>query len=380
MKKSLVIFSNDLRLSDHPVLDYITAQNKDYVPVYLDYNDSFYSCEFFDINLTKRKFINSGVEYLKRKLYLVDRELIIINQDHRQALVDLLVSQGCKQILISRNTTTPLNNLLESIELLLLKNNIFIHYFDSNYLVDLQDLNFPIRNLPDSFNEFCIKIKGTRLRTAEIDPLVPEGILEILDDVKKESVPVLHPYKTRLNNHFSKFLPYLTSGVISPAELIEAVKHQATVSSFFDAKTIKLLIKQLVNVDFIRASIRNVMPVTFDEVDLSPSQVAQVENWIEGNTDNDMINAIMHKLKETSVISLTSKKLTMLYYLKVLNLPAYFGYEYFQSQLLEFDSSLNMYLWKQYEATRLNHEDLIDEIDTRKRQLDPEHSFVEFWA
>ncbi|WP_456458921.1 deoxyribodipyrimidine photo-lyase [Reichenbachiella sp.] len=380
MKKSLVLFSNDLRLSDHPVLDYVTAQGKDYVPVYLDYNDSFYSCEFFDINLTKRKFISSGIEYLKRKLYLVDKELIIINQDHRQALVDVLVSHGCKQILISRNTTSPLNNLLESMELMLLKNNIFIHYFDSNYLIDLQDLSFPIRNLPYSFNEFCTKIKGVKLRSAETDPLVPEGVLEILDDVKKESVPVLHPYKTRLNNHFSKFLPYLSSGVVSPVELIEAVKHQASISTVFDAKTLKTLTKQLVNLDFIRASIRNIMPVTFDEVDLSSNQVAQVENWIEGNTDNDMINAIMHKLKETSVISLTSKKLTMLYYLKVLNLPAYFGYEYFQSQLLEFDSSLNMYLWKQYEAAQLDHEDLIEEIATRKKQLDPEHSFVEFWA
>lgn len=380
MKKSLVIFGNDLRLSDHPVLDYITTRGKDYVPVYLDFNDSFYSSEFFEVNLSKRKFISSGVEYLKRKLYLVDKELIVINQDYRQALVDLLVGQGCKQILLSRNTTTPLNNLLESMELMLLKNNIFIHYFDSNYLIDLQDLSFPIRNLPNDFREFCTKIKGIKLRTTETDPLVPEGVLEILDDVQKEAVPVLHPYKTRLNNHFSKFLPYLTSGVVSPAELIEAVRQQATVTPVFDDKTIKLLIKQLVKVDFIRASIRNIMPVTFDEVDLSATQVRQVENWIEGNTDNEMINAIMHKLKETSVISLTSKKLTMLYYLKVLDLPPYFGYEYFQSQLLEYDSSLNMYLWKQYEATLLNHEDLIEEIDTRKRLLDPEHSFVEFWA
>jgi deoxyribodipyrimidine photolyase len=270
--------------------------------------------------------------------------------------------------------------MLESIELMLSKNNIFIHYLDSNYLLDLEDLNFPLRNIPADFNDFCVKAKGATLKNVDYELVVPDAVLQIMDEVENEQVPVLHAYKTRLNNHFSKFLPYLSSGIISPAELLEVVKQRSTLSPLFDTKTLKVLTKQLVKLDFIRATIRNEMPVVFEEEELSSGQVTQVEQWIEGKTDCDLINAIMHKLKETSMISMTSRSLAILYYSKVLKLPSFFGFQYFQTQLLEFDSSLNMSFWKQNAESVLDQQNLLLELDRRQNLLDPKQCFVEFWA
>lgn len=379
MKHVLLIFTNDLRLSSQSIVDHLEAARLSYVPVYLDFLQLIPSHEFYPINVAKQKFSVEAVDALKKSLYVRDKELLVIKNDFKEALLDIINKNGCTQVFLSRHTISPLTTLLESMELMLMKNNVFIKYFDTNYLIDLDDLPFPLRKMPDDFKVFVSKIKGVKLHSAEQPVVVPEGVLEILDEIQEEEVPVLLPYKTRLNNHFSKFLPYLTSGRLSPSELLAVVADRANVSPYFDKKALKVLTNQLVKLDFIRAKMRNRQRDAFFEIDLINAQVYLVERWIEGQTDNELINAIMHKLKNKSMISLTSKKLAILYYLKVLKLPAYFGFHYFENQLLEFDSSLNQYLWMEYEAMDFNEETFDQLLIEDQRLLDPKDSFIEFW-
>ncbi|MEO9964829.1 MAG: deoxyribodipyrimidine photo-lyase [Reichenbachiella sp.] len=379
MKRALVIFTNDLRLNDQSVIDHLRANQIDYVPVYLDYFEMIPSQEFFPINVTKRKFILNAIEHLKKALYLADRELIVIDNNYMEALTGLIERYGVNQIFLSRNSNILLKECLDSLELKLLKNNIFIHYFDSNYLIDLEDLSFPMARMPSDFRTFRTKIKGVKLNAVNDQVVVPDPVLSILEEIQQEEIPVLLPYKTRLNNHFSKFLPYLSCGMISPAELLEVIKQRMGVSLPFDKKALKVLTNQLIKLDFVRASMRNQSQTPFFEESLTSDEIQRVDQWIEGKTDSDLINAIMHKLRDTSMISLTSKRLAILYYLKVLNLPKFFGYHYFENQLLEYDSSLNLFLWLEYDKMEYTHHDFRHHIIDQQQYLDPKHSFVAFW-
>ena len=96
-------------------------------------------------------------------------------------------------------------------------------------------------------------------------------------------------------------MPYLTIGQISPGELIQ-------IYSGCDMKTQKLFTKQLLKLDFIRSHYRNSIDTErFAVEELTFDQVKNVERWIEGRTDNDFINAIMHKILSMGNASLTSK-------------------------------------------------------------------------
>lgn len=379
MKNSLIIFTHDLRLNDQAVIDHVKARNLDFIPVYLDFFELLPSQEFFPLNVSKRKFMLNAVEHLKRELYLADKELVVIEENYREALIDLIRRHRCERIFIANQQNSPLTRLISSLEVTLAKHNIFIYYFDNNYLLDLEELPIPLKKIPKDFKNFTSKIKGAALRQIRDEHVVPDVLLDILEEIKNDEIPVLHPYKTRLNNHFSKFLPYLSSGLISPAQLLELIKNNLGVSPYFDKKAIKLFTRQLVYLDFVRLRMRDRDRDVFFEDELNHTQIRDIEKWIEGKTDNDLINAIMHKLRDTNMISLTSRRLAIMYYLKVLNLPAYFGYHYFENQLLEFDNSLILYLWTENDGNETAGENLELHLSDRQRQLDPKQTFVEFW-
>lgn len=379
MKNSLVIFTHDLRLTNQSVIDYLDAEKMSYVPVHLDFLELIPAHNFFTVNVLRRKFNLQATQYLAKALYAKDKELLIINKNFKEALLEVMVKNGCTQVCLSRNTIKPLTDLLQSMELMLLKNNIFIKYFDSNYLIDLDDMPFPLSRMPKDFKIFVNKIKGVRFNSVCDGEIVPEGVLKVLDDIQQEEEPELLPYKTRLNNHFSKFLPYLTSGLISPAKLLEVVVQRSGTSPYFDKKAVKVLTNQLMKLDFIRAQMRNSQHDAFVQTDITSEQINSIEQWIQGQTDYPLINAIMHKLQTMSMISLTSKKLAILYYLKVLKLPMYFGFYYFENQLLEYDNSLNQYLWLEYAGMDLDIEGFENLVSAQQKHLDPKDSFLEYW-
>lgn len=373
MSKAIVLFTNDLRVTANPMIDYLEKYKLEMIPVFIDYNSINPVLEFFPINDQKQEFARQSLHDLTNNLMTTGKKLLIIKENVIQRLCDIILEEDCYRIVTNNHGLSNLDDLLLALEKKFIRRVLDITKFDSNYLIDVNDLNFPLSKVPADFKQFLKLIKGVRLNDLVITPSISSSLGDLVGQIECHRSPELKPYKTNLNNHFSKFLPYLTIGQISPGQLLKIYESS-------DSKTTKLFTKQLLKLDFIRAHYRNYRDIeSLQEVDLSYDQVRRIEQWMEGNTDNEFINAIMRKIRTLGNASLVSKKCAILYYIHVLKLPVFFGYQYFQSQLIEFENSLNHYLWIQYATININLGQAELEIEEQEKKLDPNEYFKNYW-
>ena len=380
MKKAIYVFTNDLRITDNPAIEHLHNNGMNYIPVFIDYNPLVPELAIFPVNAKKKKFLIDAISHLQEQLLHFDKELVIFKEFAGIELIKIAEESGCKTILMNNHNIPWLHQIMQNVELELSRKGIYVEYFDSNYLLDLNDINFPLSRTPDSFKSFLSRIRGSRLKDDISHQINLSNTLQtLLAEIQEQAIPELLPYKTVLNNHFSKFLPFLTIGQITPGELIKIIEEWSNIE-MYGPKAKKILVKQLLKLDFIRAQFRGkIKNKQFRIQDLDRAESNKLDDWINGQTDSELINAIMHKLKSKSNISLTSKRYTILYYLFVLELPPYYGYKYFENQLLEFDPGLNFYLWYQYDANHLSSKEVLTEIASEHAHLDPEFAFTQYW-
>ncbi len=272
-----------------------------------------------------------------------------------------------------------------------LKTFVKSQHVDQNSLVDLTDLPFTIKSLPEIFTQFRKRIESevkitlldrfqetlkpiTPLKndpafelfktwpqysvidkTSDSHPLIKggesEGLRRLQDYIW--NLDRLKTYKDTRNgmiewNDSSKLSPWLSVGALSPKRIfseikryeLERVKNESTYWLFFE-----LLWRDYFRFVCLKkgSEIFLKKPLTKK---LGENLEAQLfEKWKTGNTDNDFINANMNELNQTGWMSNRGRQNVASYLAKTLGVNWILGAQYFESLLVDYDAASNWGNW-----------------------------------
>ncbi len=386
----LIWFRNDLRITDNELLEVASKKANNIVPIYIfdPYQFEKVNGLFNRSSFLKVKFLLESVKAFKEYLRSKGGDLIIKIGNPVDLIPELCQKYNCERVYIDKIATSRQQKIDYEIERILAPEEKYLDYYYNNTLVPIYYLPFPINKTPEDFktfqrelnsiwsnlfvhnsnielnfsdslaDEFTPEMKDLGSWENEYElhfPVGKENALKYLKDLVNgefQNVPELTPYKYYLNNNFSKILPWLSLGTVSPRGILFHIENEYPNNK--DKKiALRLFREQFLRLDFFKLLFyKNYERDLHTEDKLDQDQVDRFKKWINGETDIPLINAIMKKLKRYGNISLTSKNLSIKYYLDILELPCSLGYQYFNSRLIDYDLSLNLFMWQKHEEEK----------------------------
>ncbi len=340
---------------------------------------------------------------------------------------ELAEEVGASAIFFSKEVTQEEIDVEEALEKNAWAKGIQAKSFWQATLYHLEDLPFPVQQLPDMFTNFrkgvekTAKIREmfpTPTRIPFPDSFVNNTDVPSIDELglrmpKKESRSVLN-FKggearalSRLDHYFwqskalaeykstrngllgadfsSKFSPWLALGALSPRKIFWEVKK-------FENEIVKnsstyWLIFELIWRDFFRFAAKK-EGNRFFQLDglLGKSKSwnrdkGLFQTWIDGKTGVPMVDANMRELKASGYMSNRGRQLVASFLVNDLEMDWRWGASYFESQLIDYDVCSNWGNWMY--VAGVGHDPRADRyfhILNQSKKYDPQGEYVRHWV
>ena len=262
--------------------------------------------------------------------------------------------------------------------------------FSTSTLYHAEDLPFSIKNIPDVFTDFRKKVeKDSAIRLALEKPAnikspsIPELDLPDLQQLGLQKIS-MDPRAAiqyiggesqalkRLNHYFfesrsisvyketrngmtgpdysSKFSPWLALGCISPRFVYQELKKYE--SLYTANESTYWLVFELLWRDYFRFMMKKYHSSFFQKNGIKNTDFTsktidfeQLQNWIDGKTGVDFIDANMIELKLTGFMSNRGRQNAASYLCNDLALDWRYGAAYFEQQLIDYDVCSNWGNW-----------------------------------
>ena len=151
-------------------------------------------------------------------------------------------------------------------------------------------------------------------------------------------------------DYSSKFSAYLAQGCLSPKMIYQELKkyerergdNKSTYWLFFELlwrDYFRFMMKKYNNKFFQQAGIQN------KGITVNKHNINQLNNWINGNTGVDFVDANMLELQQTGFMSNRGRQNVASYFCNDLKLDWRFGAAYFEQQLIDYDVCSNWGNW-----------------------------------
>ena len=262
--------------------------------------------------------------------------------------------------------------------------------FSTSTLYHAQDLPFSIKDIPDVFTNFKKRTeKESQIRDifpapkTIKSPAIPELTLPRLEQLGLTQIKVdqrsAFPFKggeteayKRLNYYFtesklisnyketrnrliganysSKFSPWLANGCLSPREIYYELKKYE--EKFGANESTYWLVFELLWRDYFRFMMKKHRHQFFLQTGIKPTDSPTNHNnqellnqWINGNTGVDFIDANMIELKLTGFMSNRGRQNVASYLCNDLKIDWRYGAAYFEQQLIDYDVCSNWGNW-----------------------------------
>jgi deoxyribodipyrimidine photo-lyase len=184
-------------------------------------------------------------------------------------------------------------------------------------------------------------------------------------------------------DYSSKFSPWLANGSISARTIYWNVKK-------FEKEEIKnqstyWLIFELIWRDYFKyISIKhgnNIFKIggILNKNYSWSSDRKMIQNWINGETKDDFVNANMIELKKTGWMSNRGRQNVASYFAKELTLDWRIGATYFESTLLDYDVHSNFGNWMYVSGVGNDPRDRKFNTQLQAERYDPKHLFRNHW-
>jgi deoxyribodipyrimidine photo-lyase len=278
---------------------------------------------------------------------------------------------------------------IDSIKKIITDNVKFNEIYDQ-FLYDPDNIPFSFKNIPDIFTKFRKELekKGEIIPLVKINkkpkPLKVKNNLKIpsLEDLGYKDFEVdnrtafpfeggeinaierLNEYlfKTKLigdykntrngllgTNYSSKFSPWLANGSLSARQIFKNVKDFEI--KYFSNQSTYWMIFELIWRDFFKYvslkhknKIFKLNGILNIEYNWSTNK-KHIDNWINGTTSNDFVNANMIELKSTGWMSNRGRQNVASYFAKNMKMDWRIGASYFESMLIDYDVHSNYGNW-----------------------------------
>ncbi|WP_421753302.1 DASH family cryptochrome [Croceimicrobium sp.] len=418
MRRIVVWFKNDLRLSDNPALHQACMDADEIIPFYC-FDEAFqdqFPWGFPKIGDLRKRFIWESVADLQSALEAKSAPLQIHYGPTLKALQKLQADFPFEAIYCAQEYSSEeieAQAALESFGFRLMR-------FEQYSLYKSEDLPFEIEALPKVFTEFRKKIEKYAteisilpapaqilcppdLKPCSLIPLDeflstvlkpdPRAVLQFKGGSKAAWQRLhtyfwegnhLQSYKETRNgllgpNYSSKFSPWLATGSISPREIYgeikryekERVQNQSTYWLYFE----------LLWRDFFRFTAAKEGD-RFFKIKRNPliENNALFESWRLGQCGQDFVDANMRELLNTGFMSNRGRQNVASYLVHDLKLPWYLGASWFESQLIDYDVCSNYGNWT-YVAGIGNdpRQDRYFNLASQAKRYDPEALYRQHW-
>lgn len=392
MRTTIVWFKTDLRLHDNETLIKAIASGDSIVPVYC-----FDESEFTTTDFGFKKTGNFRAQFLMESLFDLDKNLrnlgsgLLIVKGKPEIEIPKIVQQyKAFKVVAKREVSFEEKQTELKVQSELFKLKCEFQTFSTSTLYHAEDLPFSIKDIPDVFTNFRKRTeKDAVIRVAFNEPVkinspqIQPISLPKLEELDLKFIPIdkraaIHhkggetEANRRLNHYFfesqsvsnyketrnglvgadysSKFSAWLALGCISPRFIYQELKKYET--QFAANESTYWLVFELLWRDYFRFMMKKYNVKFFQQagiqekgITVNKNNIAQLQDWIDGKTGVDFVDANMTELKLTGFMSNRGRQIVASYLCNDLKLDWRYGAAYFEQQLIDYDVCSNWGNW-----------------------------------
>jgi deoxyribodipyrimidine photo-lyase len=421
----LVWFGNDLRIHDNDVLSLAVKNHSKVIGIYSIDPSLFKENEFGfkKMDVFRAQFLLESLLDLQQQLLTKNISLLVFLDKPENKLKAICDSYQIDSIYKQKEWTYEENiskikvqkSLHHNIKIIEVYNQFLYHPEDVN--IKIESISQVFSNLRKKLEKYVVvraKTEGLKLDSTNIIntkndiPTLNELGFSLFEKDKNTAFPFKGGESEalkRLNNYFfetkklgfykktrngligtdysSKFSPWLANGSISARTIYWNVKK-------FEKEEIKnqstyWLIFELIWRDYFKyISIKhgnNIFKIggILNKNYSWSSDRKMIQNWINGETKDDFVNANMIELKKTGWMSNRGRQNVASYFAKELTLDWRIGAAYFESTLLDYDVHSNFGNWMYVSGVGNDPRDRKFNTQLQAERYDPKHLFRNHW-
>lgn len=421
---NLVWFRNDLRTADNAVLHEATKGNARVIGVYC-FDPRQFEVDTFGFKKTEKfraKFLIESVKNLKSQLSDLNIDLLVYHKLPETAIPEICKTYHVNTIFLQKEWTQEEIDIENTVRAKTI--NVEWQSIYNQFLFHPEDINFEISKTPQVFTDFrkrlekyidirkevCIK------KQPEDNKIENKTTLPTLIDLGFEDFES-HPYSAfpfkggetealnRLEDYFfqtkklgfykktrnglvgkdysSKFSAWLANGSISAKTIYWKIKQFE--KEHFKNESTYWLIFELIWRDYFKYislkhgnQIFKLEGILQKDYDWSTNQ-KDIQQWINGETASDFVNANMIELKETGWMSNRGRQNVASYFAKELELDWRIGAAYFESLLIDYDVHSNYGNWMYVAGVGNDPRDRKFNVQLQAERYDSKGKFRNLW-
>jgi deoxyribodipyrimidine photo-lyase len=392
MKTSIVWFKTDLRLHDNETLIKAISQSDEIIPVYCFDESNFVTTEFGfkKTGSFRAQFLLESLIDLDRNLRAKGSGLLIIKGRPEVEIPKIVQQYKATKVFAKKEVSYEEKQTEAKVQEELFKLKCELKIFSTSTLYHAEDLPFSIKDIPDVFTNFRKKTEKDaiiraafdapkEIKSPEIEPLQLPTLKELglnFEPIDSRAVLQFKGGETkaiaRLNHYFfetkciseyketrnglvganysSKFSAWLALGCISPRFIYDELKKYET--QFEANESTYWLVFELLWRDYFRFMMKKYNSKFFQQAGIQDKGIIvnkhnthQLQEWIDGKTGVDFVDANMKELKLTGFMSNRGRQNVASYLCNDLKLDWRFGAAYFEQQLIDYDVCSNWGNW-----------------------------------
>ncbi|WP_442844619.1 DASH family cryptochrome [Leeuwenhoekiella sp. H156] len=423
---NIVWFKNDLRTQDNHSLFKAVQENQPVVAVYF-FDPKQFKTDRFGFKKTEKyraQFLIETVQELRSELKKLNISLLIYTEEPETKLPELIEKYEAQKVYLQNEWTFEERLVIDGVKANCEDSVAFIETYDQ-FLIHPDDLPYSsFSKIPEVFTQWrkkCEKQADIRQAVA-VDPLQPENLvaeetqIPSLDDLGLESFEVdertAFPFKggalqalKRIENYFwetknlarykktrnglvgkdysSKLSAWLANGSISPRTIYYQVQKFEKEETKNDSTY--WLIFELYWRDFFKYvslkhgdKIFHLSGILEKDYDWSTNKAAR-EEWIEGRTKYDFVNANMKEIALTGFMSNRGRQNVASFWAKELQQDWRIGAAYFESMLIDYDVHSNYGNWLYNSGVGNDPRDRKFNIESQADRYDGDRKYRDLW-
>ena len=421
-KKILVWFRNDLRLHDNEMLVEAIAKSDSILPVYILDRRSFGETKYGTLKTgnIRAQFILESVLGLRNSLKQIGGNLLIAEGDPEDIIPQLVQEYEITEVYHHREVAREETHVSTLVENALWKLRVNLKHFIGHTLYNKEDLPFPIKDIPDAFNQFKKKIErdsiikpcfaapdrinvaevidwGTLSSLADLN-LIPQqkdqrsdfeflgGEAEGLAHLQKVIVAMQQAATTKNLILASKLSAWLAMGSLSPRKVYWEIKKMEGVpntKAMFNHILLGLLWRDYFRFMFKKYGNTFFSPDGFGSqglIDIANEQ-DNFSKWKNAQTGFAVVDAVMTELNQTGFISNIARQTSALYLINNLEVSWVFGAAYFEEKLIDYNPASNWGNWANVAGVGNDQKSKsVFDLDKNIKNLDPKGNYSLTWA
>jgi deoxyribodipyrimidine photo-lyase len=421
-KKILVWFRNDLRLHDNEMLVEAIDKSDSILPVYILDPRSFGETKYGTLKTgnIRAQFILESVLGLRSALKQIGGNLLIAEGSPEDIIPQLVQEYEITEVYHHREVAREETHVSTLVENALWKLRINLKHFIGHTLYNKEDLPFPIKDIPDAFNQFKKKIERDsiikpcfaapdRINVAEVIDwgtlssledlnLLPQqkdqrsdfeftgGEAEGLVHLQKVIVAMQQAATTKNLILASKLSAWLAMGSLSPRKVYWEIKKMEGVpntKAMFNHILLGLLWRDYFRFMFKKYGNTFFSPDGFGSqglIDIANEQ-DNFNKWKNAQTGFAVVDAVMTELNQTGFISNIARQTAALYLINNLEVSWVFGAAYFEEKLIDYNPASNWGNWANVAGVGNDQKSKsVFDLDKNIKNLDPKGNYALTWA